>query len=194
MTKLNTAIRDAIVNNACVKSGLDAQRQQITQDRVAWSNTVRRHHNGISDEEIEVITKAVMKAVNKLPDNMRRDTVHLTYTRSTESANIAGASVYLTYGEDKPTAQGKPTITADNPLTQQFYDIETRSKACEDARADLRAQVRAMVNSVTTVKRLLDMWPEAAELMPDNLAPTKTNLPAVVVSDLNALIGLPTPE
>lgn len=55
----------------------------------------------------------------------------------------------------------------------------------------MAAQVKATLNQFTTVKKLLEAWPEAKDLIPDDVDEVKPKLPVVQVQDLNCLIGLP---
>ncbi|MFA2284800.1 Nmad5 family putative nucleotide modification protein, partial [Escherichia coli] len=50
----------------------------------------------------------------------------------------------------------------------------------------------AALNSVTTVKRLIEVWPESKELLPKEADKASTALPALRVEDLNKMIGLPS--
>lgn len=59
---------------------------------------------------------------------------------------------------------------------------------------DIESTVWAALNSVTTTKRLIDVWPESKELIPDGVDTAKQTLPALKVEDLNRLIGLPTEQ
>ncbi|ELV4980379.1 hypothetical protein SHB81_000001, partial [Escherichia coli] len=52
--------------------------------------------------------------------------------------------------------------------------------------------VWAALNSVTTVKRLIEVWPESKELLPKEADKASTALPALRVEDLNKMIGLPS--
>ncbi|MFT7963069.1 Nmad5 family putative nucleotide modification protein, partial [Salmonella enterica] len=45
---------------------------------------------------------------------------------------------------------------------------------------------------VTTVKRLIEVWPESKELLPKEADKASTALPALRVEDLNKMIGLPS--
>lgn len=54
------------------------------------------------------------------------------------------------------------------------------------------SQVSDALNSVTTVKKLTDKWPEVAELLP--ALPDKPQVPAIPVPSLNAQLGLPSEE
>jgi hypothetical protein len=84
-------------------------------------------------------------------------------------------------------------LSADHPLTVEFEALGTIEADLNDRRNKLKYDVRAMVNSVTTVARLLAVWPEAKELIPTYAVQPK-NLPAVNVEQLNSAIGLPTEE
>lgn len=57
---------------------------------------------------------------------------------------------------------------------------------------NLESSVEGALNSVTTVAKLLKVWPEAAELLPPNGGQLKTNLPAIKTEGINKLIGLPS--
>ena len=44
----------------------------------------------------------------------------------------------------------------------------------------------------STVKRLIEVWPESKELLPKEADKASTALPALRVEDLNKMIGLPS--
>lgn len=54
----------------------------------------------------------------------------------------------------------------------------------------LRAKVKAVVESVGSVARLIEVWPEAQQFLPEVHAGPSGNLPALLISDLNAELGL----
>lgn len=70
--------------------------------------------------------------------------------------------------------------------------LKAEGARLDEQYASVRTAVRAAVNKPTTIKALLAAWPEAKELLPEQLAEAKTQLPAVQVADLNALVGLPS--
>ncbi|MBZ7208083.1 hypothetical protein FMK66_11450 [Klebsiella michiganensis] len=59
---------------------------------------------------------------------------------------------------------------------------------------EIEATVWAALNSVTTLKRLIEVWPESKELIPENSDNARASLPALKVEDLNRMIGLPTED
>lgn len=84
-------------------------------------------------------------------------------------------------------------ITANNHLNAEFDYIEQEQKTIDDLRNHVTAEVSAMVNSVTTIKKLIDIWPECKELLPPDEQVQSTALVANV-DNLNTMIGLPSNE
>lgn len=82
-------------------------------------------------------------------------------------------------------------ITADNPLNDEFDAIELEQRTVNDLRTHVKAEVTAIVNSVTTIKKLLEIWPESKELLPPDEQVQSTAIVANV-DNLNTMIGLPT--
>lgn len=60
------------------------------------------------------------------------------------------------------------------------------------ARKELRLKIEPVLGSVTTVAKLLEIWPEARELLPEGWETSKGGVPAIVVEELNKAVGLPT--
>lgn len=86
----------------------------------------------------------------------------------------------------------KPTITADNPLVQKFLDAEKVVEELDSTAKTIKANVKAVVYSVSTTKRLVEVWPEAAELIPSDIEVVRAALPAIDFANLNASIGIPS--
>ena len=76
----------------------------------------------------------------------------------------------------------------------EFTANEDELKVIQDLETQVRAEVEAMVNSVTTVEKLLKEWPEAKDLLPDTVEKPKGTGLQVNVQNLNAMIGLPKDE
>lgn len=86
----------------------------------------------------------------------------------------------------------KPTITADNPLVQKFLDAEKVVEELDSTLKGIKENVKAVVYSVSTTKRLVEIWPEAAELIPSDIEVVRAALPAIDFANLNASIGIPS--
>ena len=199
-TRLNTHLRARIIDNAVTKAGIDAAQAAVDADSNTWADDLRLFLNGVPDSTLIAAEKKALKAVRELPKHMLNSDPTLLCRQSWFNVNLAGANIQPNLfdangdREDRIVPRGRQAVLADNPLVQRFYDIEARKKEVADKRTILRAQVKAAIASVATVASLLKTWPEAKELLPANIEEAKSQLPALAVVDLNALIGLPTEQ
>lgn len=83
------------------------------------------------------------------------------------------------------------TLTAEDPLVDEFYTFDEREQKIDELQTNVKANVNAALQKVRTVKRLLEEWPEAAELLPPD-TPKAPPVPAVRREALNEMLGLPT--
>lgn len=193
-TRLTNPLRDRIVANALAKAGIDAAQAALEAKRFAWAEAVRAKINGAPDDELLKLEAKVAKALALLPEHLRPDDDGILLRHDYDYVNLAGLTVLIQFPGKRIVPRTKCVILADDPLVQQFHALDAEEKDLRDRRSTIRAQVRAALNSVTTVKKLLAVWPEAKELLPENLEEAKVNLPALAVNDLNTMIGLPTEE
>ena len=82
---------------------------------------------------------------------------------------------------------------ATDPIAQEHMEL---TRDLEDFQAEVRAAKRAAkvaMESVTTVKKLIEVWPEVEEFAKDYLVngERKAILPAIPRAELNAKLGLP---
>lgn len=71
-------------------------------------------------------------------------------------------------------------------LCAEYKKLNDKEVKYSKARNDLAVKVRGVVNSVTTEKRLLEVWPEAIKYF--NVTVVDTNLPAIAAEDLTKYI------
>ncbi|EOX6590414.1 Nmad5 family putative nucleotide modification protein [Escherichia coli] len=86
----------------------------------------------------------------------------------------------------------KCMFSAEHEITKRFDEICALQQKLEAKKKDIESNVWAALNSVTTVKRLIEVWPESKELLPKEADKASTALPALRVEDLNKMIGLPS--
>lgn len=194
MTKLTTRMRDAIVKNAIEKSGINKQRADYAERRKRWAEKVADESIGGAEAvaKLAEANKKVAKIVSTLPEHLRQD-LCVGPRAGGIVVGFGGMRAHVHEWDNHRAAKSGLLLAADHPLTKEFELLEAEDKDLTSRKDKLTCDVRAMVNSVTTVKRLLDVWPEAAELLPASAAP-KPQLPSVNVEHLNAIIGLPTEE
>ncbi|MDH0967700.1 Nmad5 family putative nucleotide modification protein [Klebsiella michiganensis] len=83
---------------------------------------------------------------------------------------------------------------AEHEITKRFDDIMNEEQKLNARAKEIESTVWAVLNSVTTLKRLIEVWPESKDLIPGNSDNARASLPALKVEDLNRMIGLPTEE
>lgn len=193
MTRLTKHIREKILSNAQTKSGNRAARDLTSQKRKIWDEAVRLDSLKDHAELLTRLDAKVEKIRLQVPDNLQGHGSPIQ-RRAQIRVNCAGFVVYANGWDGEKVAPSSHTITADNPLAQQFHDILAEEKANNESWEKVKASVNAATHAVTTVKALLKAWPECKELLPEFVEESKAQLPAIQVADLNALVGLPSDQ
>lgn len=205
MTRLNSKIREAVINNAISKSGVVTRESALIERRIKLAEDVRLFAIGGAEKEAEILAvfNKIKKYIAKNNHEMIDVEVDLCGRDWGGCCNFQGRAVDLPYNGGKgkhvrkhlcsSSYRNRVVITADNPLNDEFDAIEAEKKAINDLRTSVKSEVTAMVNSVTTVKKLLEIWPEAKELLPPEEQAQSTTLVANV-DNLNTMIGLPSDE
>ena len=201
--KLTNAIRDVIVHNAVAKSGLNAVRDAIVKQRAEWAEKVRLESIGGTEveKELEELRNKYIKLRDSVPEKVIMNYGAIIRRDYDLLVNVAGISfrVYfhggLSYSYDELVNKITPmehTLLADNPLVAEFHEIHNKQAEYDDKLSTLMNSVRAAVQKVTTVKKLLEVWPEAKELIPEEVEKQVKQLQAIKTEDLNKMIGLPS--
>ncbi|MTC37622.1 hypothetical protein GKR70_03585 [Providencia alcalifaciens] len=86
----------------------------------------------------------------------------------------------------------KCLFPADHELSKRFEKLTQKENKLKEKETEINTTVQVALNSVTTIKRLIEIWPESKELIPTDISKSTSTLPALQVEDLNKLIGLPT--
>ena len=189
MTRLTNNMREAIIENAIAKSTLPERFAALDKRAEKWREDVRIAALGGPAEakKIEAANRRILKQLEKFPSDVVMEPFR---TGHNLMANFAGERQWLEYA-DEQVVTAEPTFTADHPVTIERGEISNARDALNVERSEIEQLVAATVHSVTTIKKLLEVWPECVELIPSADAPM-ANLPAVPVPELNALIGLPS--
>ncbi|EHE4123965.1 hypothetical protein JM314_002739 [Salmonella enterica subsp. enterica serovar Bareilly] len=201
---LNKAIKEKIVDNALAKAGIPQRKKALRAARADWAERVRLAAIGGPEAESEVLKteKKIAALVAKLPEELR--TNNMIIRRDSDIyLNLAGSRVSAYFnGNYRAYEQGEPgsirkitpyeyTLLADDPLVTEFYSFDALYKEIKSDETDIRQNVTAALDKARTVKRLLEQWPEAKELLPaeDTAVPLP---PAIRREALNEMIGLPS--
>ena len=202
MTRLTNDIKAAVIRNALVKAGIQAEKAQLELERSTLANDVRIAALGGAEnaKKEEHVFKTLMALIEKLQGTIDKN----IYISNAEDNDIfpafGGQRVSLRYGRNDEGKtiylltphQSKCLFPADHELSKRFTQLNEREATIEKKEIEIKANVKAVLDSVTTIKRLISVWPEAKEILPESERLERAMLPAVKVENLNSLIGLPT--
>lgn len=204
-TRLTNAVRDKIIKAAVEKSGFAKRIEQARRD--------------VEEVKMECWVYAFggLKAYRRLCDKfatidakcdeLKESNISINrpgsgFEWNNSKLNLAGMQVNypdLSRVSDKYAGlrivykmNDKPTLTADNPLIQKFLDAEKVLQDLISSRDSIKENVKAVVYSVSSTKRLIEVWPESAELIPTDVEVVRAGLPAINFENLNASIGIPS--
>lgn len=77
----------------------------------------------------------------------------------------------------------------ESALGREILEWSRQGQVLRNERQKLRSQVGAILESVTTLKRLKEVWPESVQYIPAEAETTGALLPAVRVDEVNKLIA-----
>ncbi|MGG6112899.1 Nmad5 family putative nucleotide modification protein [Salmonella enterica] len=201
---LNKSIKEKIVDNALVKAGIPQRKKALRNARAEWAERVRLAAIGGPEAESEVLKteKKIAALIAKLPEELL---TNYTFVKKGNEIylNIAGSQTYAYFnGNYRAHESGEPdhiykvtpykfTLLPDDPLVTEFYGFDALYREIKSDETDIRQNVTAALDKARTVKRLLEQWPEAKELLPaeDAVVPLP---PAIRREALNEMIGLPS--
>lgn len=113
--------------------------------------------------------------------------------------NVDGDDIDVEWGESRPVAAihaynyaaNAPRYEKSHPLSANLRELERESAALEDLRRKVAKEVSAVLNSASTLNKLLTTWPEVEPFTRhlQNLGPTG-NVPAPLLATLNRELGL----
>ena len=194
--RITKLLIEEIVKAAKKKAGVGERLAAYEADREKLFEACRIEHCGGAEAERELIRLEgeYQQLRARVPGAAREPgMVRLVNIEARAAVSFGGCRELVVYRDGhQMRPNGWLLLDADHPLTLEWERLRG-VKADVDALAEsVEANVRGMLANFTTVKKLLETWPEAQELLPpDKGSAPSINLPAVQVSSLNALIGLP---
>ncbi len=204
--KLTHAIRATTVANILKRAGIAERRDEVKTKlgllgqliyneivaptvpaaiREAWNTTAGRAQYGgwvyTSDEF-------------RIKDDVE-GFAHYTYYRKDEGINQVGASnlsTDFTLPSSMPFRlnQGNIEILGHEKLRTLAQEVVAYHRETNELERKLRSGASALLNSVTTINKLLEIWPEASAVLPITAPTTGALVPIETIASLNKQIGL----
>lgn len=199
MTRLTNAIREAVVKNAVAKSAYPERNNKYKLRRRELAEKIRCFAVGEGVEKLDSFQNEITKLSNKFFETnpglvSLRSAVAIAHHRNDIEVYLPGEnrSKDFYFGGSKISPYSI-TLEAGHELTEQVYNIELELKELEELLNEIKTSVGNIVSSVGSIKRLLEIWPEAKSLLPTDLTP-RAPVPTLPVGDVNKLLGLPENE
>jgi Nucleotide modification associated domain 5 len=179
--KLSNYIRDQIISNA-MNNAFEAEYKAITKKLAAHAMDCYR----------SVIGEAEEKAARKAPVEFLNMTnaFKIDYRDSD-----TGRHLCREYDIEVPKAVPfRGNVSAgylsikDQTLYLAYKVIEAERDAVNEKKTELRDSIRRTVYSTTSLKKLIEVWPEVESFLPASLVAPKPMLPALPVAELNAAL------
>lgn len=200
MTRLNKGIRSDIVQNAVDKAvsqrkdNLAALRKEIANE--AYNVATK----DVDEPKLVKKAKRLIEDLSQVLDSNSIDAIEANTFSQHIRVNYNGQRIDLRCEDTCLSVTGTrhyfnkgfavPANTRLADMCDKYFKEEARINEISES---VHANVRATVESVTTVKKLLELWPEAAELLPETES-KRAALPVVQRDQLNTMIGLPSDE
>lgn len=197
MTRMTKFIAEKILYKAVEKAGIVKQREAVKAEKYQLAEEFRIESLGGPEKaaQTEKLVKKIKEQLSHLPVGVvTSDSVART-DYEMYKMNLGGLRVNLHYSastDERRICPAGAVFPGDHPLVIKFAELTNKESDIDGREKTLRAQVQAVVGSCTTVKKLLQVWPESKELIPAELEESRPQLPAVQTADLNQMIGLPT--
>ncbi|GAA0334767.1 hypothetical protein L9H26_04075 [Morganella psychrotolerans] len=202
MTRLTNNIKSEIIRSALKKAGIYEEKEKLRVEKNTLANDARIASFGGNDAAARAEEKlASILALVKDLQNTVDGYIYLTNAKDYYIyPAFGGQRNRLAYGDDSQgksislltPSDDKCLFPADHELSKRFTQINEKEASIEKREAEIKANVKSALDSVTTIKKLISVWPEVKEILPDGEQIERVTLPAVKVENLNSLIGLPT--
>lgn len=174
--RLTTRMKEKIARNALIKSGVFTELEEVTKlkNKLALDARVVAFGGKKKTEEVDQLSSklvAISEELEKLGCSFYSCDARSTSIYLTVSGRRVG---WYSYGKDGngedillPTpTKDKCMFSAEHEITKRFDEICALQQKLEAKKKDIESNVWAALNSVTTVKRLIEVWPESKELLP----------------------------
>jgi hypothetical protein len=205
MTRLTNDIRKSIAEKA-MHSAFSAQADALTDRRAAFGLQVYTVAFGRIEKQLNDMPEGFFPTVNSIHARFQGQQDTFTFNGRPQSMCTVEAWVYPgrepvyrrvpyeRYARYNSCAEVEMPFTDGHPL---IAARETLNADCSKFKEELikaYVKIEATLNSFNSIKALIKAWPEVEELLPPQPKKEIANLPATIFTDLNTLIGLPSPK
>lgn len=194
--RLTAKVKRYIVSNALKKAGVIDAKSALAERRAQLAEDVRIDAWGGESgySAMQKLSGEINKLISQLPERCKANGYTVGYMTDEIPATFGGLCVWLPYSNTNDpvkrlTCCGRHMLPADHELSAEFTKINNEQENVDSLANKITTQVMAKCNEATTVKGLLKLWPEVAELLPEDQPSACTAL-TIQTKELNELLGL----
>lgn len=181
MSRITKYDREQMVK-AIANHGFEKQLAQLNAELVA-----------LADKIYTDIFGAIQKHIKALPKGF-------CYSSSSFNINVNGQNRPLNMSEKKTlpyrASHSRETVAVyedSHELVIELNALTNKKEKLESERKSAERNATAVFESVTTFKKLWQVWPESHEILKGfDVAPTEPMLPSAPIKALNSALGLPS--
>lgn len=200
MVRLSAAIRDSIVD-ALLKSKFVKEDLELDGLKEKEEEAEREAERLAYDA---AFSKKTQEFMNSAAEGMFPTAKKVMIRIEHSEGNYVDKEAY--FGEERRVPWRHSTygsggfaavLPPDHPYVKAVENLKAINRERTAKRDELRERKHAsrrkvltVIESVTTVKRLTEVWPEVAEFLPESVSGRDGGVPATMIADLNAEFGL----
>lgn len=183
--RLSNYIKDTIIKDTIIKRllkhGFDEREKALRVEENSLGDAVYK----------DVYSLEIRRLMDDMPRGflLEKDVLRVSFE--------GNGFCYITFGEYRRISKSHECNAAKvydskHPLSKRYYDFEKRKSALKDEKQTARSNARAVLDSVSTLKKLIEVWPEVGPYVEDfePSATGKAMLPALSLKNLNEALGL----
>lgn len=194
--RLNKSHKEEIARRARALSPIHKQIDELLEERKLLTEKIRIESLGGAEKAVKYanIAKQLNELRDQLPEELLSHTIGIivSHSMTVRTDNKYYSRRQLMFPKTSVVSGGIYDMTVHSKYLPALLLSIEKEEALQKELSDLYDDVYASISSITTVKKLLEQWEEAIELLPEELKQPKILLPALQANKLNKLIGLPT--
>lgn len=179
--RLTKYIRETVLARL-LKHAFEAREKALEKDKHTFARQVYD----------AIYPAAIQKAMKALPKGYLPTASYLmvsfdgkyTHVYFGESRLVAECHQYGQYGAAK-------VFGPKDPLTVRYHELEKIEDALTAEKSKAKSSAEAALNSCTTVKKLIEVWPEVEPFVKDFATTSQSRALAIPIKELNKSLGLP---
>lgn len=190
MTRLTSDIKKTILIRAIEQSPIVKEIKNIKQKLANLA--IEIYNDNVTKEQIDDAFK-IQTGIKISPFQQRwRVGDNWFYMWGFLDVNFGGMRERLEFTDNvnRPELREMPTYQADHEFSKRYIKLQNKHEDLLKQKDDLRAEITAILNSCTTIKKIQQIWPESINFMTDIKTKPSNTLPTIDIADLNKKLDI----